>query len=108
MDLGSDGDLDGIIDSIPSDFPTVYTWDYEVNKESLRGLYDRAKLEQWNAQTNDQMPHPDWSIDVQVNEHSYPDSRFAISTTDIWRKMNKKERDEFRLQSTAWLSLIHI
>ena len=93
---------DGVIEMIPSSFPTVYSWDYEVNKANLRALYDRAKLEQWNAQTNDKMPHPDWSIDVPVNDQTFPDARFAISTTDLWEKMSPAQRDEFRLQSTSW------
>ena len=95
-------ELGGVIEAIPSNFPTVYCWDYDVNKQNLRSLYDRAKLEQWNAQPNDALPHPDWSIDVRINEESYPDARFAISSTDIWRKMNQKERDNFRLESTQW------
>jgi hypothetical protein len=95
-------DLQGVIDSIPSNFPTTYCWDYEVNKKNLRSLYDRAKLEQWNAQPNDALPHPDWSIDVVIDENSYPDARFAISGTDVWRKMSQKERDNFRLESTQW------
>jgi len=93
---------DGVIEMIPSSFPTVYSWDYEVNKANLRALYDRAKLEQWNAQTNDKMPHPDWSLDVPVNDQTFPDARFAISTTEFWGKMTPAQRDEFRLQATSW------
>jgi hypothetical protein len=95
-------DVQGVIDSIPSSFPTVYCWDYEVNKVNLRALYDRAKLEQWNAQTNDKLPAPDWSLPVIVNEESYPDERFPLSSTDYWRKMTPAERDEYRRHATAW------
>jgi hypothetical protein len=95
-------EVQGVIESIPSNFPTVYCWDYEVNKVNLRALYDRAKLEQWNAQDNKVLPHPDWSTRVEVNDQTFPDARFAISTTELWQKMNAKERDEFRLQSTSW------
>jgi len=102
METNGHPDLQGVIDSIPSNFPTVYTWDYEVTKQQLRALYDRAKLDQWNAQTNAQLPHPDWSIDVQVDAESFPDSRFAISTTPLWARWNERERDEFRLQATSW------
>ncbi|MFN2615011.1 MAG: ferritin-like domain-containing protein [Actinomycetota bacterium] len=102
MDMNGHAGVQGIIESIPSNFPTVYCWDYEVNKVQLRALYDRAKLEQWNAQTNDQIPHPDWSIDVVVNENSYPDGRFAISSTEIWDKWSTEERNRFRRESTAW------
>ncbi|HVL32254.1 MAG TPA: ferritin-like domain-containing protein, partial [Actinomycetota bacterium] len=91
-----------VTDAIPSNFPTTYCWDYDVNKETLRALYDRAKLEQWNAQTNDVLPHPDWSTEVIVNEHSYPDERFPISSTDYWRKFTTEQRDEFRRHATAW------
>lgn len=99
---GGREDLQGVIDSIPANFPIAYCWDYEVNKQTLRALYDRAKLEQWNAQTNDRLPHPDWSTRVEINEESFPDSRFPISQTDHWRKMSPAQRDEFRLEATAW------
>jgi hypothetical protein len=100
---GLDGTaLQDVIDSIPSNFPTTYCWDYEVNRQNLRALYERAKLEQWNAQTNPALPHPDWSIDVRINEESFPDSRFAVSETKYWDKMNGAERDNFRQEATAW------
>ena len=102
MQLNGNGDIQGVIDSIPSNFPTVYCWDYEVNKQNLRDLYDRAKLEQWNAQDNDRLPHPDWSIQVDINETTYPDNRFAVSSTEYWQRWTPKERDRFRLESTAW------
>src|SRR5437899_12266351 len=94
--------LKEITDAIPSNFPTVYCWDYEVNKTNLRALYDRAKLEQWNAQSNDVLPHPDWTLPVDVNDQTFPDARFAISSTDLWQKMSAKERDQLRLQATSW------
>jgi len=94
--------VSGVVETIPSNFPTVYCWDYEVNKKNLRALYDRAKLEQWNAQSNEQLPHPDWSLDVPINDQTFPDARFAISSTDLWTKMTPKQRDEFRLQATSW------
>jgi hypothetical protein len=95
-------ELEGVIEAIPSNFPTTYCWDYSVNRRNLRDLYDRAKLEQWNAQTNDALPHPDWTLDVPVNETTFPDSRFAISNTEYWTKMSPAQRDEFRLESTRW------
>ena len=102
MDSNGHASLQGVLDSIPSNFPTVYCWDYEVNKVTLRDLYNRAKLEQWNAQTNDKIPHPDWSIPVVVNSDSFPDARFALSTTEYWAKMTLEERDNFRLEATSW------
>jgi hypothetical protein len=95
-------DLAGIIDSIPSGFPTTYVWDYEVTKRQLRDLYERAKIEQWNSTENTSLPSPDWTIPVDINIETFPDSRFAISTTDIWAKMSAAERDAFRMQQTAW------
>jgi hypothetical protein len=100
---GLDGEkLQGVIDSIPSNFPTTYCWDYEVNRANLRALYDRSKLEQWNAQTNDVLPHPDWTTEVVINEATFPDSRFAVSETPYWSKMSADERDNFRLEATSW------
>jgi hypothetical protein len=95
-------ELAGVIEAIPSNFPTVYSWDYSVNKTALRGLYDRAKLEQWNAQTNDKIPHPDWSTEVRFTDEAFPDMRFPISQTPHWERFSEKEKEEFRRISTAW------
>ena len=97
MDFNGTPDVDGVIESIPSSFPTTFSWDYEVTKQQLRALYDRAKGEQWDAQTT-----PDWSIDVEVTPETYPDERFPIAQTDYWERMTPAERDELRRASTAW------
>ncbi|MGH2727832.1 MAG: ferritin-like domain-containing protein [Actinomycetota bacterium] len=86
-----------LIESIPSSFPTVYCWDYEVNRKDLRALYERAKVEQWNAQT-----HPDWSINVEVTPEKYPDERIPFYGTEYWDRMTESEKQDFRVAVTAW------
>jgi hypothetical protein len=90
-------DVKGVIESIPSNFPTVYSWDYEVNRKELRALYERAKVEQWNAQTT-----PDWSVDVEVTPEKYPDERIPFFGTEYWDRMTEKEKQEVRLGVTSW------
>jgi len=90
-------DMRGVIESIPSNFPTVYSWDYEVNRKELRALYERAKVEQWNAQTT-----PDWSVNVEVTPEKYPDERIPFFGTEYWERMNEREKQEVRLAVTSW------
>jgi hypothetical protein len=90
-------ELKGVIEAIPSNFPTVYCWDYEVNRKELRALYERAKVEQWNAQTT-----PDWSIDVQVTPERYPDERIPFFGTPYWERLTEKEKQEVRVGVTSW------
>jgi hypothetical protein len=90
-------DVKDVIESIPSNFPTVYCWDYEVNRKELRALYERAKVEQWNAQTT-----PDWSINVEVTPDKYPDERIPFYGTAYWEKLNEKEKQEVRVGVTSW------
>ncbi len=86
-----------ITESIPSNFPTVYCWDYEVNRAELRGLYERAKVEQWNAQTT-----PDWSIDVEVTPERYPDERIPFYGSEYWERLTEKEKQDVRVGVTSW------
>lgn len=90
-------EVKGVIESIPSNFPTVYSWDYEVNRKELRALYERAKVEQWNAQT-----YPDWSIPVEVTPEKYPDERISFYGTEYWDRLTEKEKQEVRVAVTAW------
>jgi hypothetical protein len=76
-----------LIESIPSNFPTVYCWDYEVNRQQLRALYERAKVEQWNAQTQ-----PDWSVNVEVTPDKYPDERIPFYGTEYWDRLTEKDK----------------
>jgi len=86
-----------LIEAIPSNFPTVYCWDYEVTRKELRALYERAKVEQWNAQTT-----PDWSVDVEVTPERYPDERIPFFGTEYWDRMTEKEKQAVRLGVTSW------
>jgi P-aminobenzoate N-oxygenase AurF len=103
--MGEDGnrsawtrdEITDVIESIPSNFPTVYCWDYEVNRKELRGLYERAKVEQWNAQTT-----PDWSIDVEVTPDRYPDERIPFYGTEYWDRLTETEKQQVRLGVTSW------
>ena len=90
-------DMQGVVESIPSSFPTVYCWDYEVTRKELRALYERAKVEQWNAQT--QM---DWSIPVEVTPEKYPDERIPFHGTEYWEKLTEAEKQQVRLAVTSW------
>jgi para-aminobenzoate N-oxygenase AurF len=90
-------EITDVIESIPSNFPTVYCWDYEVNRKELRGLYERAKVEQWNAQTT-----PDWSVPVEVTPDKYPDERIPFFGTEYWERLNEKEKQEVRVGVTSW------
>jgi hypothetical protein len=84
----------------------LFTWDYtKAARPKLDKLYEKAKVSQWNAQTD-----LDWSIEVDPHE------AFSIMTESggqldaYWtehpdspaRHFGEKEWDEFSLQSFAW------
>ncbi len=79
-------------------FPTTYAWEYGTLKESLRNLYEKAKAGQWDAQTR-----VDWSIDVDPEAENMPDAQIPIFGTDIWNKMNEKERRKLRHEFQGWM-----
>ena len=78
-------------------FDASYTWNYGINRQDLRNLYEKAKREQWNA--SDQIA---WSTDVDPEAEHVPDIQIPIYGTHIWEKLTPGEIRKLRRESLSW------
>ena len=77
---------------------TVFNWEYDETRDRLLNLYEKGKEKQWNTNTR-----LDWSIEVDPGSpDNGPDYYIPIFGSDIWEKMNEKERYELRHHMGAW------
>jgi len=82
---------------IPSSMNTIFEYDYAVQAEDMRGLYEKAKRDQWNA-TRDiawDAPEPD-------DGRTLADELVDIHGSPIWTKLSEKERVE--LEESVYLA----
>lgn len=76
----------------------LYLGNYEAGREKLLNLYEKGKTKQWNA--NERI---DWSHAVDPsNPLGLPDFFVPIYGSDIWEKLDEKERARLRLHLDAW------
>jgi hypothetical protein len=85
--------------SIPSPgTASVFHWDYEGGRSRLLGLYEKGKTRQWDASTR-----LDWSLSVDPdNPLGFPDFYVPLHGTDIWERMDEKERGQVRFHLDCW------
>ena len=85
---------------VGTDGVTNFTWQYDEGRDRLLSLYERGKEKQWNTNTR-----LDWSIDVDPGSpENAPDYYIPIYGSDIYERMNEKERYELRHHMGAWLN----
>ena len=84
---------------VPTSFDSVFTWDYSVQRQDLRNLYEKSKEAMWNARTL--LP---WDTDVDPEAPNSPDEAIAIYGSPVWDKLDKKtELPKLRRLSASWL-----
>jgi hypothetical protein len=75
-----------------------FNWEYDDGRARLLALYQKGKDKQWDSTTR-----IDWSIDVDPkNPVGIPEEFNPFQGTDIWNRMNEKERDRFTHHQAAW------
>ncbi|MBI2060119.1 MAG: ferritin-like domain-containing protein [Nitrospirae bacterium] len=84
-------------ESLFAELETIYTWNYETEKQDLYNLYEKAKKEQWNATT--QLA---WETEVIPGEEYVPDINIPIYGTHLWDKLTKQEIRKLRKEQLAW------
>ncbi len=84
-------------ESLPTHFDVNYVWEYASKEEGLRNLYEKSKLNQWNAATD-----PDWSIDVDPEAENVPDQSIPWYGTKYWDALNERDIRRLRHSSQAW------
>jgi hypothetical protein len=87
------------IDVIPVAYDSVYTWEYGVQRQDLRNLYEKSKDAMWNARTD--LP---WDTDVDPESENMPDETSPIYGTHLWDRLDKKtELPKLRRLSSSYL-----
>jgi hypothetical protein len=85
------------VEELLTKFPLQYTWNYQMVREELTNLYEKAKRDQWNA--TDQLA---WSTDVDPESEIVPDFQVPIYGTHIWEKLTPAEIRKTRREALSW------
>ena len=97
----SDDDKRALIRSVESNFPTLFTWDYEKGeRKQLNTLYEKAKASQWNAETD-----IDWSVGGQIDmarDPANPLNTLAHTDEGVFGKLSADQRATMGHASMAW------
>ena len=83
---------------IPGSFDTSFRWEYEDARDKLSALYKKGKRLQWDVGTR-----IDWSQDLDPeNPQQMPDESISIYGSDIWNRMNDREKANLRCHAQSW------
>src|SRR5438045_9352598 len=82
---------------ISGSIDTVFEFDYPVQAEDMRGLYEKAKRDQWNA-TRD-IP---WDAPASGDGRVLSDELIDIYGSPIWDRLGERERVELNRRIAAW------
>ena len=82
---------------IPGSFDTVFEFDYSVQAEDMRGLYEKAKRDQWNASRDIA-----WDVPAPADGRVLSDQLIDIYGSPIWERLGEPERVELNRRIAAW------
>ena len=82
---------------IPSTLDTVFEFDYTVQAEDMRGLYEKAKRDQWNASRDIA-----WATPEPSDGRVLADELVDIHGSPLWERLSEKDRVELNRRITAW------
>jgi len=82
---------------IGSTFDTVFEYDYSVQAEDMRSLYEKAKRDQWNASRDIA-----WSTPETDDGRVLADELIDIHGSPIWERLGQAERVELNRRIAAW------
>ncbi len=88
--------IDRQLETILTSFDTSYAWRYGSLKEGLRDLYEKAKLEQWDADALD------WSIQVDPEDPIIPTELNPLVDYGPYKQLSEKQRREFDHAQISW------
>ena len=75
------------LEALLTSFDTNYVWNYGTVKDGLRGLYEKAKREQWNSTT--QLA---WDTQVDPETEITPNQMNPLANFAPFQKLNEKEK----------------
>ena len=82
---------------LPTTFDVAYTWNYDMVRQELRNLYEKAKREQWNATS--QLA---WDTSVDPEAELVPDFQIPVYGTHIWEKLTPGDIRKLRREALSW------
>ena len=82
---------------IPGTIDTVFEFDYSVQAEDMRGLYEKAKRDQWNASRDIA-----WETAETSDGRVLSDELVDIYGSRIWESLSEKDRVELNRRIAAW------
>jgi hypothetical protein len=83
--------------TINATVPAVFTHDLEVKDQDMRGLYEKAKRDQWNASRD-----IEWSQELNPDSGILPDGLIDIYGTKYWERLSPAQRTELNRHFSAW------
>ena len=98
----SDKEKEELVRAVRSNYDTLFTWDYEKGaRPALNKLYEKAKVSQWNAQTD-----IDWSIGGQIDHARDPNNPLnQMTRTDegVFGKLSEEQRATLGHAGISWV-----
>ncbi len=82
---------------IDSPMQTTFELDYTVHAEDMRGLYEKAKRDQWNAARD--VP---WNSPEPDDGRTLADEMVDIHGSPLWERLGGRDRVELNRRITAW------
>src|SRR5262245_53441934 len=82
---------------ISGSIDTVFEFDYSVQAEDMRSLYEKAKRDQWNAARDIA-----WDTPEPSDGRVLADELIDIHDSAIWAKLSEADRVELNRRITAW------
>jgi|SRR5713226_4385816 len=82
---------------IPGTIDTVFEFDYSVQAEDMRGLYEKAKRDQWNASRDIA-----WETPEPSDGRVLSDELVDIYGSKIWSSLSEKDQVELNRRIATW------
>jgi ferritin-like protein len=82
---------------IDSPMRTTFELDYTVHAEDMRGLYEKAKRDQWNAARD-----VAWDTPEPGDGRTLADELVDIHGSPLWERLGERDRVELNRRITAW------
>ncbi len=82
---------------IPGTIDTVFEFDYSVQAEDMRSLYEKAKRDQWNASRDIA-----WETPEPSDGRVLSDELVDIHGSKLWSSLSEKDRVELNRRIAAW------
>ena len=83
--------------TINATVPAVFNHCFAVVDQDMRGLYEKAKRDQWNASRD-----IDWSQGLDSDRGILPDGLVDIYGTIYWNRLSQKQQVELNRHFSAW------